>query len=257
MSQSLRKVGENKYYGNNNDVLKKKPYNNDKIYLFTQYFIHSDAERQKEIKYCLKENVRKGYFSKIYLLNERIYTYEEMGLTEEEFADKVVQIDIVHRMKYADVMRVVERENLQGYITIANSDIFFDETIRFVRKSCLTQRKSVYALLRYEYDVNTKLRQSKIFTFMNSDKPRYDSQDVWIYHTSKMEVNDELMELSDIELGKPGCDNKISMVFNYCGYICYNVPRNVRTYHYHTTQVRNYSAKDVIPGPYLYLEAMV
>ena len=257
MSQSIKMVKPNMYYGNNKDILKKKPYNNDSIYLVTQFFIHKQEERHKEILYCLKQNVTKKYFKKIILLNEKIYTHEEMGLTKEEYEDRVIQIDIVNRMKYSDVLSQVKKLELQGYIAISNSDIFFDESIKNVRKSCLSQRKSVYALLRYEFNTNRKLSQCKLFTFPNSNQPRYDSQDVWIYHTSKMVVNEAMLESSNIELGKPGCDNKISWVFNNLGYICYNVPKNVKTYHYHTTQIRNYGRKDVIPGPYLWLETII
>ena len=36
-------------------------------------------------------------------------------------------------------------------------------------------------------------------------------------------------------------------------YKCINVPFNVKTYHNHNTQIRNYGINDVIQGPYLYL----
>ena len=60
-----------------------------------------------------------------------------------------------------------------------------------------------------------------------------------------------MLEDANFEFGKPGCDNKISYIFSNNNYICYNEPLKIRTYHYHTTQVRNYNRNDIISGPYL------
>ena len=76
--------GETGYIQKHKDTLAKQDRNKDNIYLVLQFFIHPDEKRNKELLYCLKQNVRLGLFNKIYLLNERIYTAEEMGLTPEE-----------------------------------------------------------------------------------------------------------------------------------------------------------------------------
>ena len=49
--------------------------------------------RLKEIQYCLKKNIENMNFEKIILLNEKIYTNEELGLTVGDM-NRIEQVDI-------------------------------------------------------------------------------------------------------------------------------------------------------------------
>ena len=71
---------------------------------------------------------------------------------------------------------------------------------------------------------------------------------------SNNEPDNTIIKQSNIYFGKPGCDNKISFIFTQNEYKCYNVPWNVKTYHYHKTQIRNYSSKDRVKPPYLMIK---
>ena len=53
----------------------------DDINLIYQYFIHDNIERRKELEFCLKQNLENKNINKIYLLNEKIYSAKELGLT--------------------------------------------------------------------------------------------------------------------------------------------------------------------------------
>lgn len=253
----MRRVQDGIYVSDFKDPLNNKPYNKDPIYLVQQFFIHKNDKRLEEIKFCLKKNIQLDLFEKIILLNEQVYSKEELGLNANEMS-KVLQININRRMKYSDALDEIQKQNIQGYIVIANSDIFFDKTIQNVRRSCLSITKSIYSLLRFEYKGEKKLGYCKLFTFGENqshltNKPRYDSQDTWIYHTSQMNVNKQILELTSIFLGMPGCDNKITFNFHSLGFKCFNTPWNVKTYHNHQTQIRNYTSNDVIQKPYLFL----
>lgn len=241
------------YQCKNKDILTDTEINNDDIYLIYQFFIHNNEKRFNEIKFCLKKNVELKLFKQIILLNERIYTKEELGLTDNEM-ENILQININKRLKYVDVLLQVKLLKLNGYVAFCNSDIFFDKTIINLRKSCLSSTKSIYSLLRFEYKKNDNLSKCKLFIDPIKKKPRSDSQDVWIYHTNQIEINSQLLRDTDFMLGMPGCDNKITYEFAKLGYRCINEPYNVKTYHYHETQIRNYGRKDVIPSPYLYVE---
>lgn len=232
-----------------------KQINNDDIYLICQYFIHSNPDRCKEIQFCLKKNIQLNKFKKIILLNERIYTLDELGLTNEE-GNFIQQININKRLKYIDVLLRVKMLNINGYIVFANSDIFFDQTILNVRKTCLSTHKTIYALLRFEF-LNSDLNKCNIFTYPNTNQARKDSQDVWIYHTSQLEISSDLIRRANFMLGMPGCDNSFAFILNSLGYKCINEPYNIKTYHFHTTQIRNYQRKDWIPYPHLYLEPII
>ena len=95
--------------------------NKEPITLIYQFFIHEDNVRNKEIRKCLKFNVENKYIDKIILLNERIYTDDELGIKDK----KIRQVNINKRLSYKDVFNCVHGDNLKGYIITCNADIFF------------------------------------------------------------------------------------------------------------------------------------
>jgi hypothetical protein len=119
---------------------------------------------------------------------------------------------------------------------ICNSDIFFDESIQLAEQ--FLRQRDVYALTRWDY-VNAQ--NIKFFD-------RRDSQDTWIWK-GKMEHI-----VGNFTLGKRGCDNRIAHEFKDAGYRVLNPSRSIKTYHVHTSNVRNYTQNDVVHGPYLHVD---
>jgi hypothetical protein len=210
----------------------------DNINIFCQFFIHSNKERQDEFLKCLKFNVKNEYITNIYLLNERIYSEEELDIS----SNKIIQVDIKNRLKFKDVFDYINGNNIQGYNVIINSDIFFDETIKRLFKSDIHLNKKMYALLRYEYD-EIDINNSKIFG------PRGDSQDTWIIH-SNFSIGKKESKMFNFAFGKPGCDNKMTYLMTILGYEVLNDPEYIKTYHLHNTNIRNYTNNDKILPPY-------
>ena len=213
---------------------------NYKINIFSQFFIHSNKERYIEIIFCLYKNVHNPHIDKIYLLNERIYTVDELGGI---VSDKIIQVNINTRLTYKDVFNYVDKNNINGFFCIINSDIFFDETIKNLHLTNLSEEKYMFAQLRFEYDNKTKN------TYIN--KSNYGSQDTWIFHTNTIKNILNSIEHFNFMLGKPGCDNKILFILHNLGFKIINYPDLIKTYHYHTSQIRNYTKKDSVPGPYI------
>jgi hypothetical protein len=114
---------------------------------------------------------------------------------------------------------------------ICNSDIFFDETIQLAEQ---IKHKEMFALLRWEW-----LPAGPRFF------ERPDSQDTWIVRGKVENV------FGDFSLGIRGCDNRIAHEFEKAGYKVSNPSQSIKTYHVHNSGVRNYTMKEVIPGPYL------
>tara|TARA_Y100000780_G_C13688647_1_gene418626 strand:+ start:817 stop:1557 length:741 start_codon:yes stop_codon:yes gene_type:complete len=243
----------NIYVVSNNDYLNDTNHNDDDIYLVYQFFIHPIKERYDEIKFCLKKNIQLNIFKKIILLNERIYTKDELGLNDDEM-NYIQQIDIKHRLKYNTIFTQVKLLKLDGYIAFCNADIFFDKSILNVRRSGLSTKRIIYTLLRFNYNENS---ESKLFSFARDNMPRHDSQDTWIYHTSKLNLTNDMLKDTDFQLGMPGCDNKITFIMCKNGYKCINEPYNIKTYHYHKTEIRNYSVRDVIKPPYVFIMPVI
>lgn len=200
------------------------------INLFQQFYIDKIDERQNEIRKTLLYNCNNNSINNIYLLNERIYSDEELGVK----SNKIKQIVINKRISYSDVFTYVKNNNIDGYIIISNSDIFFDKTINNLQKCQLIKDKKVYCLNRFNFNSNN-------LSILDLDlNGRPDCQDTWIYHSK---FNNILFNknIFDICLGIPGCDNKIIYLFKILGFNCYNEPEIIRSYHFHKTTIRNYN----------------
>ena len=93
----------------------------DNVNVIYQFFIPDNKERYKEIKECLMHNINNRYVDKVILLNERMYTHQELGIKN---SDKLEQIDIGKRLTFAETFRQISERNIVGYNVIMNSDIF-------------------------------------------------------------------------------------------------------------------------------------
>lgn len=229
----------NIYLSRTTDI-NKSDFEEGKINLFQQFYINKMSERQNEIRKTLLYNCNNNSIDKIYLLNERLYSEEEMGVS----SDKIIQVIINKRMMYSDVFNYVKENNITGYNIISNADIFFDKSIANIQKCHLIKDKKIYCLNRFDFN-NSNLSSLDLDL---SGRP--DCQDVWIYHSNYNSIlcNNNIF---NIELGTPGCDNKIIYLFKLLGFKCYNEPEIIKTYHYHRIQTRNYDHNTPRPNyPY-------
>lgn len=218
------------------NLQQKKKEDDEEVHLINQFFIPKDETRYNEIKFCLKSNVNNKKIDKIHLLVEQPYSSKELGVK----SDKIIQINIKKRLSYNDFFSYIRINNLNGYIILANSDIYIPpESVSNVKKSNLKESKNFCALLRHEYKKNA----SHIFG------PRYDSQDTWIIHSNNtIPVFSE--HLFSFYLGTPGCDNKIIYLMSILGYEIINDPISIKTYHMHSNNRRSYTIKDIISEPW-------
>ena len=221
---------------------KTPPIETDPIFIVTQFFIHKDPIRQRELVYCLQKNVDNVHVQQIYLLNERIYTKTELGLTKKQMK-KIKQIDIKTRITFRHIFDYIETESIKGFVVALNSDIMLDDSIDTIRRTPAFQtHPTLITNLRYEYEdvyvpFETNCQQSRLFG------PRGDSQDSWIIH-SRHNIVPEHRALFDFPFGKPGCDNKMVYLFHYLNYDVYNDPLKIKTYHYHSNPKRDYGIQD-------------
>ena len=222
-------------------IIEKSPHtlitNNikDPIHLFTQFYIDKNEEHYNEIKFALKKNVENQHIDSIILLNERIYTDEELGVN----SSKIQQINIESWVSYSDFLNY----NVQGYKILANADIFLDESIQTIKQTDIHLNKKMYSLLRYEYNNGTPF-----LCYGNniSTNIRSDSQDTWIIHSNHTFTQKQL-SIFKLKLGTPGCDNKVTYLFSILGYTIYNDPLLIKTFHCHNNQERNYVQSKIKP----------
>jgi hypothetical protein len=205
----------------------------DPIHLFLQFYIDKDDHHAKEIQFALQKNVENPHITSIVLLNERIYTDNELGVQ----SDKITQINIHKRLTYSIFLEYP----IVGYKVLINADIFLDFTLLNCKTSDIHLHKKMYALLRYEYGENPVLHGAT-----TKYEGRGDSADAWIVHSNHTFSSKELA-CFNIQLGVPGCDNKVAYVFSILGYTIYNDPLYIKTYHCHASSERKYAPNIITP----------
>ena len=246
----------------------------DNINIVSQYFIPANDLRIKEIKESLRKNVENQFIDKIYLLNERVYTEDELGIK----SDKIEQVNMGKRMRFSDFFSFIKDHNIIGFNILLNIDIFLDKTIDKLRWTDIHKERKVFSLLRYEYRGETQLKDCPLFgskrflkeEFLRNnpqlvvnnkdieyppqilnmkEEARPDSWDTWIIHSNNNLTDTEIRAFR-FEMGKLGCDNKLIYLFKLLGFDVYNDPKLIRTYHNHREPTRNYTAVGRVDGPY-------
>ena len=217
------------------------------IILITQFFLGGTATRAGELKASLRVNVVNPYIDKVVLLNERMYTEEELGVK----SDKIHQVVIGKRLSYESAFDSVEILGLTGYIVLANLDIFFDKSITNVKRSGIANEKAMFCLMRYEYQPGRPVSEAPLFDHIA------DSQDTWIWHSSR-NVGSAQRKAFDFNLGIPGCDNTMAYAAHLLGYRVYNTPVVIKSYHNHTSNQRSYNKNTTkTPMPFYYVRAIL
>ena len=182
-----------------------------RINLFVQVYQSNNIERQKELDTCLEINKSLNvngvpYFN-IIQINDRL-TFKQMFEMTKQYPNDI---------------------NI-----IANSDIYFDETILHVR---WLKKRECFALSRWDYN------EGKAILFN-----RRDSQDAWCFNGPVPE------DIGDYFLGIPGCDNKIAYELMNHGYSILNPSKSIHAIHLHNTEFRTYNAKtERVPEPYHFI----
>ena len=186
-------------------------------------------------------NAHNKNIDEIHLLNERIYTYEEIGSNSTKIKQVV---DSGKRLTFSDVMKY-SMDNLNNSIVVlSNSDIFFDKSINKCR--CMDLTESMICLSRYKLR-GKNLENASVEIFNGC------TQDTWIWLSETLFTDNELKKCN-FNLGKPGCDNRIAFLASEMGLSVYNIPNIIKSYHHHATEIRNYTRNDrVQPTRYLAL----
>lgn len=202
-----------KQSGHDNDF-KSRAMNGEfelkQINLFVQIYKSENEQRQKELDNCLRINQS---------LNINGVPYFNI-------------VEIKERLTFNQMFKLTE--SYPNHINIiANSDIFFDETILATR---YIGDKECYALSRWDYS------NGHAYLFN-----RKDSQDVWVFNgTVKCEGG-------NYNLGVAGCDNKIALELKQSGYSILNPSKTIHAIHLHNSNHRTYLPKDRLIEPFHFI----
>jgi hypothetical protein len=203
-------------------------------WLITQYFVHSDKTRAKEIRECLRKNCECSYIDVIILLTEKNLSHEWANMPGSK---KIKQIVIGKRLTYFDVLTYISSSVPNNVITIlSNADIYFDETLLEIWKVNLADR--LFALLRWDDTADGK--EPQLFG------PCSDSQDTWIMLSDSVKSRTWDKSVFGFQLGQAGCDNAFAGHMLQQRFLLCNPALSIKTYHLHNSGIRNYTKKDAI-----------
>lgn len=193
------------------------------------YYRSQNSERNSEMDYCLNKNLMNLEINNILLISQENYEHIPKD-------PKIIKIIKKERPKYSDFIDFYNKSDFDLLIII-NSDIFILESdIKLIKESI--NDDAVYALSRWDIKKEGSVEHHD----------NWGSQDTWVI---KGKVNSGKY---DIELGKPGCDNRIAYLFKKSGYNIKNPSKEIRTYHYHLSNYRTYDSEiDRVKGKYFYV----
>ncbi len=193
------------------------------VHLFINAYVDPNPERNAELVECIKQNIANKSIDKVWLLCDVDYPDKYKGATN------LYEFD---RPTFRDFFAWANELCNEGDIAIiANTDVYFDETIAFVHD---IQNHECFALSRYDVQYDGSLKPFH----------RQDSQDAWIMRTPIKPIE------ARFTMGVGGCDNVLAYQLNEAGYKLTNPCSKIRAIHLHLTNLRRYTEKDRLKPPY-------
>jgi hypothetical protein len=212
-----------------------------KFNLITSYYRDRVAERQQEIDNCLLMNLKSKEVDCVIIV---VSPSDVKFLDKLSKSKKIKKAVTIKRPTYNDFF-LLTHPYPDDVNCIVNSDIIMNNPSVKLLKEYAWDSKHCFALSRWDLKANEKgevLFADAVFY------DHVDSQDCWIFKGSV-----PIIEGADFTQGICGCDNVISYLLDKNGYMVFNPSKNIVTFHYHLTQVRNYIAdidKTRLPPPY-------
>ena len=218
--------------------------------LITQYYIPKWSERKLEIDECLVNNLNNPLINEIHLFVEKEYNFS--WIQDNPNYHKIKLIPTKERLSYKQVFDYSKSLSTNDIIILANSDIYFDDTLSYINSVDLDN--TFLGLTRHE------IKGTELELY---ERPSV-SQDVWIWklplQIKDIPENKDYFE-DGIQLGIWGCDNRILKIVSDSGYNIRNIGRNIRCIHNHKNDLRTWTTdpqevkkKYWSPGNNIYLD---
>lgn len=224
------------------------------FWMFTQFYKPKEKIREMEINETLRLNTDCEFVDKIVIFLEKEEDRESikriLAKKPRSALAKIRFVSLLHRLTYSDFFSYINSSEVpeNTYVALTNADIYFDQTIGNIWSISMENR--LLALVRYEHSDNGPM-SARMFG------PRPDSQDTWIFSAASIKQRNwtpQQLEKFNYQLGIPGCDNSFTTDMIREKFLTVNPAGTIRTYHYHSSQIRNYTQKDILWRPvYIYI----
>jgi len=203
-------------------------------YLISQYFVHSNKTRAKEIQECLIRNCACPEVDHVILLNETDLSKEWATIP---YREKIKQVIIKKRLTYSSFLKYVSTDvPLNSFVLLCNADIYMGTSLLDLWKIKLEDR--MLALLRWDDPADGT--EPVLFG------PRADSQDCWVFRSDCIKNRTWDYSVFNFALGQAGCDNAFAGHILRNRFVLSNPALSFQTLHLHNSNIRNYSKKDYI-----------
>ena len=194
------------------------------ISVFFPYYQCGDADRQKEIDLCLRQNSDNPHIDKLIVVIDD-------GCDVPFSSNNMTVLHVEKRMTYKYWVELTNQYCSHGITVLCNSDIYFDDSV-IKLKEALVKPKSFLALSRWE--------------LLSGDTDRHPnphwSQDTWAMNVGE-EISKSFLHQLEFPMGVPRCDNKVAYLFAVHGWSIHNPVDFVKSIHAHETQMRTYNKK--------------
>jgi len=186
------------------------------INLIINYYNDKHPDRSKEIDLSLKLNCNNKLFNKIIIINETNQPIPFMN-------DNIIIINDSKRLTFKDFFNYANKYSSEDTINVLiNSDIVIGENFDKIK---LELNQALF-LTRY----NIKEDGSDVF------QDDCGSFDTWIWKGLITK------DIGNYFMGETCCDVRLSLEFYNKGYKLKNPSLDLKTYHIHLTEIRNYFA---------------
>lgn len=214
------------------------------IHLLTQWYCESNHRRKQELILVLHMNLINTAITKIHLIqNSRNCT-----IFDDILFDKMFPIDLFRKkiiFHFNDNLNNEQQQRLtinqalsyansfidHGYVIFLNLDIFFDQSLTLLQHRPLLNRQIILYLSRYEIDPSITTLGTQC-----SEESYGGSHDALIFQPP---LNVDLIKKFPFEMGTWHLEMKIISEFLQANYTVRNPCKSIRTWHFHSSQVRH------------------
>jgi len=170
---------------------------------------HTSTERFAEYLFCLEKNIKSGYFHRIIIFDEHCNFMDSIPKDE-----RIHIIPIDDRLNYSQLIKYCNGNFADEVCVIANTDIYFDDSLLEIHKVELTNKFIVITRLVGE----NKYQNPGSF-------------DTYIFKPDKTGIISNFYP--DIFIGIDGCDSYLAQKAKEAGLKVYNPCLTIKTHHHH------------------------
>jgi hypothetical protein len=200
--------------------------------LLVGFYQDADPARTAEFVECVRRNAANPHLERIAVFLEDRVPAHEIRTRFPVFSDPKLQlIEHGRRLTFQQLFDHANRHLAGSGVILANTDIWFDETLARLEEETLSGR--LLCLSRWE--------QAPDGRRWHYDMPC--SQDAWIFEPPVPPFR------ADFPLGKPGCENRLAYEAQRAGLTVTNPSRSLHAWHLHNSGVRRYTPQERIHGP--------